>query len=124
MNNIVLFCLTVLLHCSNVPTALSDQSEGQIKARAGENFTIILPSNIGTGYSWQLEQAFDTTLLQLAGREYLENEALEDGMPGVDRFTFSALQSGKTTLTFVYRQPWVDPIPEDARRKTYQVLIE
>ena len=59
----------------------------------GKKFYINLPENHTTGYVWQLSNSYDDNKLTYLSAVFHGNEK------GVD-FNFSALNKGKTTLTF------------------------
>lgn len=61
--------------------------------KAGEKFCVNLPENHTTGYMWQINNSFDNNVLDYYGSVFRGNEK------GVD-FNFTALQKGKTSLTF------------------------
>lgn len=60
-------------------------------------FRINLPEDHTTGYTWILNQNFDTAVLDNISTVWHGNEA------GVD-FNFKALSAGQTTLTLVNRK--------------------
>ena len=59
----------------------------------GEKFRITLPEDHTTGYMWQMNNEYDSKILDYYGSVFRGNEK------GVD-FNFTALKKGKTTLNF------------------------
>lgn len=59
----------------------------------GEKFRINLPENHQTGYSWQINNEFDNTVLDYYGSVF------RGTAKGVD-FNFVALEKGKATVNF------------------------
>lgn len=59
----------------------------------GEKFRITLPENHTTGYMWQMNNNYDSKVLDYYGSVFHGNEK------GVD-FNFKTLEKGKTTLNF------------------------
>lgn len=59
----------------------------------GEKFRITLPENHTTGYMWQINNTFDSKILDYYGSVFRGNEK------GVD-FNFTALEKGKASVNF------------------------
>lgn len=59
----------------------------------GEKFSITLPEDHATGYSWQINNGFDSKILDYYGSVFRGNEK------GVD-FNFVAFEKGKATVNF------------------------
>lgn len=120
-----LFGLIPLWGCSQQPVRLYQETDSIIKISAGENFMLRLPSNIGTGYTWELSEQPDSSLLTLISREY-KSGGDEDNGPGYDELLFKAHRKGKLELKLQYVRPWKKDNAgnPDIRRKTYPVIIE
>jgi inhibitor of cysteine peptidase len=73
------------------------------------HFTISLPSNPTTGYSWKLQKS-DATLLTLVKDTYIPSKSNLMGAKGNMQFTFRLLQihslPDSTSLSFSYQRPW------------------
>jgi predicted secreted protein len=74
----------------------------EIALSAGDEFQVILCSNPTTGY--------ETEVVRQMTHEFVMAEDLENppppGTPGVEIWTFNALEQGSTTITFDYSRPW------------------
>ena len=77
-----------------------------IRARVGEPFTIALPSNPTTGYTWTMD--YDNVLLRAEDAEFQPSasNSIRLGAGGTFVFAFTPLRIGKTTISFVYKRPW------------------
>ena len=77
-----------------------------IKARVGEPFTIALPSNPTTGYTWTMD--YDNVLLRAEDAQFepSASNSIRLGAGGTFVFAFTPLLKGKTTIRFVYKRPW------------------
>lgn len=77
-----------------------------IRIPLGKTFTIDLDSNASTGFSWQLVDISDKKVLEIVKKEYVNAGSLTVGAPGIERWSFKTVKTGKTVLTFEYRRPW------------------
>jgi inhibitor of cysteine peptidase len=78
----------------------------QVEIAKGGSLTITLESNSTTGYSWELKEIGDTSILKKIDNKY---EAPTNGLIGAagkEVWNFKALKTGKTTLNMEYSQPW------------------
>jgi len=117
---ICLVFLSVLLQaCSTYSIQIGPEQNGStVTLKEGENFTVTLPSNPSTGYSWQPE--FDAAFLSQVVEAEFEAESSLAGAGGAEIFEFKAVQPGTTTLTLNYERPWeenVDPV------ETFQIKL-
>ncbi|MCL2110765.1 MAG: protease inhibitor I42 family protein [Clostridiales bacterium] len=101
-------CALALAACSS-----GSQSEGPGGLVEPDNegrelqFTVTLPGNPTTGYSWQYTMEPEGVVREIAN-DYVQDEA-DDGMagvPGVFTFVFEGVAEGMTQLDFTYGQPW------------------
>lgn len=106
LTTVVLLTLTA---CSSPAKEVSvdESSTGkQIEIAVGGTLTVTLESNITTGYSWDLKQIGDTTILQKTDNKYEAPTSGLIGAGGKEIWNFKTLKAGKTTLTMEYSQPW------------------
>jgi predicted secreted protein len=89
--------------------------------QAGAKFNIQLDANPSTGYMWQVD-AMDGQLVQQAGKTELVMHSGAIGSPQTQIMHFSGVESGFTTLNFVYRRPWESGISPS--RRIYIELID
>lgn len=85
---------------------------GSIKGRLDRNFIIVLPSNITTGFSWQLDE-FEPGIVEVVSQQYKQAEDAQDviGAGGQEVWTFKAVGVGEITLHFRYIRPWESDMP-------------
>jgi predicted secreted protein/photosystem II stability/assembly factor-like uncharacterized protein len=93
-----------------------------LTVNAGEQFTLGLPANRSTGYSWQLAQPPDAGVAQLVGSTYEAPTAVRPGAGGKECWTFNAVAAGTTQLTLTYSRPWEHSVPP-ARSLTFSVVV-
>ncbi|MFZ0699339.1 MAG: protease inhibitor I42 family protein [Thermoplasmata archaeon] len=74
-----------------------------IETRSGEEFSITLPANPSTGYSWQIEVPAER--LELLDREYVHSSHLI-GAGGQETIHFRARAAGEATIVCKYLRPW------------------
>ncbi|OFW64909.1 MAG: hypothetical protein A2135_00590 [Actinobacteria bacterium RBG_16_67_15] len=88
----------------------ADDDGTSIVLEPGESFSVVLPGNATTGYSWQVE-GIDAAILSAAEPVYVSDSELV-GAGGVYTFTFTAAAAGDTELRLVYLRPWeqVEPL--------------
>lgn len=87
-------------------------------------FALLLEANPTTGYSWQLAEPLDESMLILVSREYEqskkegekkegeEGEAMV-GVGGEEVWTFRAVGEGETEISLKYVRPWEATTPDD-----------
>lgn len=67
------------------------------KVKANSKFSVRLPEDHRTGYTWQLKESYDARVVERINEVWHGNEK------GI-YFNLGALASGQTTLTFVARK--------------------
>ena len=95
----------------------------RIRALAGKEFSITLPANHTTGYSWRLATKLDPATLTLISNTYNASTTGRVGAGGEEVWTFSAPAKGTTQLTFVYARPFEKNTPP-AKTAKFSVVIE
>lgn len=95
----------------------------EIRALAGKEFSIILPANHTTGYSWRLATKLDPATLTLISNTYNEPTSGAVGAPGEEVWTFTAPIKGATQLTFEYARPFEKNTPP-AKTAKFSVVID
>jgi predicted secreted protein len=105
----------------NAKEARVDASE--IHTIAGQSFTIALPANHTTGYSWRLARPLDLAVLRQANETYREDSSGRIGCGGKELWTFEALAAGATEIYFEYARPFEkDAAPVNTAR--YRIEIK
>ncbi len=107
--------ICILAGCMRETGGLKTYSDSNqiIEISVRQEFVIALISNITTGHSWQVSH--DQNMLELVEKIYEQNPNPQGllGVGGVEYFRFKALNKGETEITFIYRQSWVEPTPQD-----------
>lgn len=76
-----------------------------VPVRVGSRLTVTLCANASTGFAWETP-AFDRSLLRLTSHRVIPPPTALPGAAGSDRWTFTVLRTGTTTLRFAYSRPW------------------
>jgi inhibitor of cysteine peptidase len=97
-----------------------DDSGGSVTLAVGDSITIELPSNITTGYSWQV--ADDGGLEQSGDPVYDAPNTDAAGAGGTETFTFEATETGSGEIVLEYVRPWESVQP--AETWTLDVEVE
>jgi inhibitor of cysteine peptidase len=102
---------------------LTDTDNGSTAAvEVGQTIHLQLEANPTTGYGWEVSQV-DEQLLAMQGEKTYEeapqNKQLIGG-GGWENFSFTAQQTGETTLRLIYHRSWEEGV-EPA--KTFEVKI-
>ena len=103
------------------PDATPDGTEFDVGA--GDQFTVVLESNVTTGFSWQLEQPLDESVLALVDDDYVAPGTDAVGAPGKQELTFEAVGSGTTSIELWYIRPFDSP-PGPADEASFPVTVE
>jgi predicted secreted protein len=105
-----------------ITSPLSGMTPIPIAALAGSTFTITLPSNRTTGYTWRLANSPSTEVLRSTGSIY---NSPADGIPGqggTEVWSFRAVGKGQATIMLEYVQPWEKNV-EPAKTQTFEVTV-
>lgn len=94
-----------------------------IETGMGQEFTIELPSNPTTGYSWQLI-SLTTGSVQLQDKTFKLTEEIEGivGAGGYEIWTFLAIKKDTVNLMFEYKRSWENQEPPVEKRK-FRIVI-
>ena len=115
--------ISVLLSLSSYAFAEAhDDMTNTIKTTAGKEFVITLDANVTTGYEWQLTKPIDDSLIKLVHSEYVPDKTGLVGSGGKSIWTFKAVRSGKTQISFKYIRPWEKDTPP-VKEAAYIVAI-
>lgn len=93
----------------------------------GDEVTIVLESNVTTGYAWELETAPLADVVRLVDDVYIEpgtdlgDDALV-GAGGRQELTFEAVGEGTAELSLWYVRSFDDPM-EPADRAVFEILV-
>ena len=74
----------------------------------GKTLTVSLCSNKTTGFSWPEKAQIDVPkVIEQTGYKWLPPQNTgKVGVPGIEEYTFKALQTGTSTISFGYSRPW------------------
>jgi len=92
------------------------------EVEVGGEFTIVLDSNVTTGFSWQLEQPLDDGVVTAVDDDYLAPSGGGTGAGGLQELTFEGAGSGSTTIELWYIRSFDDP-PDPAERASFPVEV-
>jgi inhibitor of cysteine peptidase len=95
----------------------------EIRALVGKDFSITLPANHTTGYSWRLATQLDPATLKLLGTTYHESTSGAVGAPGEEVWTFTGQAQGQTQLNFEYVRPF-EKDAKPAKTANFSIVIE
>ncbi len=124
---LVVIALLVMTACSRVVSQASVNESDSGKQVAiwanGGLLTVTLESNQTTGYSWELKEISDPSVLQKTDNKYETPTSSLVGAGGKEVWTFKALKAGTTTLSMEYSQPW-EGGQKDAKSFTLTVVVK
>ena len=106
---LVFIALLAIAACSSTPNQVSVDgsfSNKQVEIAVNGSLTVILDSNATTGYSWELTDISDNSVLEKTANTYETPTSGLVGASGKEVWDFKALKQGKTTLSMEYSQPW------------------
>ena len=86
-------------------------------------FKIEIRASLGTGNRWMLEDSLDKNYLILVRSTIVTDSTEMAAKPDLQTFIFKTLQTGSSTISFVYKRPWKKNIDANAERKKYLIKI-
>lgn len=96
-------------------------SSKEVTLADGGTLTVILESNITTGYSWNENASIgDKTVMQRTDHKYQPPATPVPGAGGKEVWTFKALKAGKSTISLEYSRPFE---PNTAPAKTFTLTV-
>jgi inhibitor of cysteine peptidase len=101
---------------------ISDPAKN-LEATAGNEFKIVLDSNPGTGYHWELDEEPDGTIVQFVSNEYVADEPVMPGSGGRDVWIFKAVKPGEVHITLSYYPPSNDAVGPQ-QKVTFTVTVK
>ena len=114
---LVVAALVALAGCDDGddgPMVLTDPGEA-VTLEVGDEVVIDLESiAASTGFSWELREPFDPSVLELVDRSEIGSDDDLVGSPGRLQLTLRAVGAGETTVELWEIQPWLEePEPND-----------
>lgn len=89
----------------------------------GEEVTIVLESNITTGYAWELETPLLADVVRLLDDVYVEPDTDLVGAAGRQELTFEAVGAGTAEVALWYVRDFDDPKEPDDRA-TFEIVVD
>ncbi|MGE5397754.1 MAG: protease inhibitor I42 family protein [Chitinophagales bacterium] len=105
---ILLLCLVMLLGLVGGAMAASygeNDNGKKVTVLEGDTFTLQLPSNPSTGYSWGPVE-FDQKVLKQESQEQIPSKTGAIGSAGSEQWVFKANKAGSTQIKVSYSRPW------------------
>jgi inhibitor of cysteine peptidase len=109
---IMIGILMLLVACTTDAGVFTDPAV-PVTVNEGNRFSIELPSNATTGYSWEFGAPIDGNYLTLLKTDYINPNSTLVGAGGTQVWIFKAVHPGSTSVLLEYKRPWevnVDPI--------------
>lgn len=114
-----LAALLLVAGCAGAMALGEDDDGSSVTLDVGQELTIKLPSNVTTGYSWQVVD--DGGLEQVGEAEYTSPKTDAVGAGGTETFRFTAKTAGTGTIELEYRRPWESG---EAPAQSWSVTVE
>jgi len=89
------------------------------QAEIGDKITVKLCSNPSTGFQWQYTMSSENILAE-EDYDYEEPESDLPGAPGMEVWTFEAVENGTTEIFMEYSQLWQDGLQAEW---TYTITV-
>lgn len=99
-----LFVIALSACSEKIPEAAQNAEQIETTAKVGEKFSISLPSNVTTGYSWWILKMDNKKLETLEKRNEGSTDPNLIGAGGNDVFVFNAKKAAETTIYFQYKR--------------------
>ena len=88
-----------------------NDSGGDVTMRVGARLIVVLRGNASTGYEWELAELDGSVVEHTDWSSQYGCAASVDGCAHTERWTYTALSPGSTTLRMIYHQPWEEVEP-------------
>lgn len=119
MRRTTILVLMVLLTACGQGTEVTEADDGgSVEIEVGDTFTVSLPANPSTGFTWTVNP-FDANVVEQVGEAEFEPESDLVGAPGVYSIQFEGRAAGTVELVFDYERTFEDAEPED----TFQLTV-
>lgn len=95
--------LVLLTSCGGGIEVTGEDEGATVEATVGDTITLVLDSNVTTGYAWNLTQDLDTEVVRHVSDDYetTDDEDL-DGGGGEETWVFEAVGPGTTDVALTY----------------------
>ena len=116
----------ICLGCANQKEAAvndANSTSSRITAKVGEDFTIKLPANLTTGYSWRMGEIKPAIVREV---DYKYNQPVNTqrlvGAGGEEVWIFNAVRTGRVTIHIEYVRPWEVDVPP-VKKADFTIII-
>jgi inhibitor of cysteine peptidase len=116
----------ICIGCANQKEAAvndANSTSSRITAKVGEDFTIKLPANLTTGYSWRMGEIKPPIVRE---KDYKYNQTANTqrlvGAGGEEVWTFKAVRTGKVVISLEYIRPWEVDVPP-IKKADFTIII-
>ncbi len=92
----------------------------RIKVNVGHSFTISLDSNPSTGYTWQILNPINQSLLKTVNKTFTPDKKLV-GSPGKENWEFKGMRKGTVYIMMAYKR---NSDKKVSKKTTYAVVIQ
>ena len=96
-----------------------DDSGSEVTVNVGGRVYVSLFGNSSTGYTWEITE-LDEAILEHTGTTY-RPDCVMPGCGETERWQFTALSSGTTTLRMIYHRSWEEEEPSNTFELTVVV---
>lgn len=96
-------------------------NKDSLNIREGQRFSLKLPSNPTTGYSWAIE-SIDYNFVEVKGSDFIPPRSGLMGAGGQEVWMFKAVKKGNTLIKMKYARPWEKKNPPGSI-KVYKIKI-
>lgn len=94
-----------------------------IAAIKGNKFTITLPSNVTTGYSWRQGNKPSASVAKFLDSKYNNPSEQIPGKGGSETWTFQAVGKGTTSIVLEYARPWEKGVAP-VKKQSFSVTVQ
>lgn len=108
---VIILGLTLFLTACSPNGGTFTEPGTPITLQRGSRFTIELPSNVTTGYSWEFSVPVDTKYLKVLKTYYTNPNNGLVGSGGTQGWIIEAMQPGSTSINLEYKRPWEETVP-------------
>jgi Predicted secreted protein len=97
--------------------------KSNIETTVGKTFTIVLPENPTTGYTWfwAVGDEVAKRTVELIRKEFLAKQPIMAGSGGTVKFTFKAMHKGTTPIVLTLKRIW--EMNSDSDQKRFDVIV-
>ena len=92
------------------------------EVEVGEEFVVVLESNVTTGYSWELEAPVLEDVVRFVSDDYVAPDTELVGAGGRQELTFEAVGVGTAEVSLWYVRSFDDP-KDPVERAVFEVVV-